>query len=66
MIYSSAVLDDCLGYTIIQGFSIFFTFAEHDRLKKFVIMQLPDLPALKEKVNDMVHPKIGLNFKFKP
>lgn len=60
------MLDARLGFTIIQGFSIFFTFAEPDRPKKFGIMQLPDSPALKENVNDMVRPKIGLNFKFEP
>jgi hypothetical protein len=64
LIYCRVMLDSCLPFIICRGQVINFVFADQKWLTKFCKMRLPNQAALKEKVGEMTHSKIGLNFEF--
>ncbi|KAI9853842.1 MAG: hypothetical protein M1813_001788 [Trichoglossum hirsutum] len=58
------ILDDRLGFTIVQGFVITFCFAVEEELNKWAKMKLSNSPSLKKRVASMARQKIGTNFEF--
>ncbi|KAI9767330.1 MAG: hypothetical protein M1840_005739 [Geoglossum simile] len=58
------ILDDQLGFTIVQGFTITFGFAVEEELNIYAKIRLPNLLDLKKRVASMTSKRIGTNFKF--
>ncbi|KAI9770957.1 MAG: hypothetical protein M1840_002661 [Geoglossum simile] len=58
------ILDDRLGFTIVQGFAITFGFAVEEELNIYAKIRLPNLPGLKKRVASMTSKSIGTNFEF--
>jgi hypothetical protein len=65
LMWYRAIVDARLAFTILQGFTITFGFANQDELKGWITMKLPNSDRLKEKVASMTTEKIGMNFEFK-
>ncbi|KAH0558659.1 hypothetical protein GP486_004690 [Trichoglossum hirsutum] len=58
------ILDDRLGFTIVQGFAITFCFMVEEELNKWAKMKLPNSLSLKKIAISMTSEKIGMNFEF--
>lgn len=57
-------MDSRLGFTILEGYGINIGFVTQDEVQMWAKMELPDLDALRRKVDEMERKGIGTNFKF--
>lgn len=59
------MIDARLSLELKECYIISFVFATEDVVAKWPPMYLPNLPILKEKVDKMETPDIGVNFAFR-